>query len=144
MLLSACNISDTTKEIEQIDIEELFNRKHDILLINNDDIKLKLINARHERTEELDIIELSFEMTNKQNRTFEYLFKNMQLDGHRDVMFGMSIHEIKPNKTMILKMNAMDTEHLSFDEYISGELHYNDYAEDVLSAIETEFSAYIN
>lgn len=144
ILLNVYQTSVEKAEEAIAELEELYNREYDIVLVDNDDIKLKLINARHERTEELDIIELSFEMTNKQNRTFEYRFKNMQLDGHRDVMFGMSIHEIKPNETMILKMNAMDTKHLSFDEYISGELHYNDYAEDVLSAIETEFSAYIN
>lgn len=140
LLLIACTKND---ESERLKIEELSNESYNIVLIENEHLTVELLDSVHERSKDLDSIIFTIELTNKRDRTIEYRFQNMKLDGDSDVIAIADVNEIGPNKTIQFDVSVIDTSHLNFEEYISGELHYNDYTSDIPTDKEA-FSEYIN
>lgn len=121
----------------------LSENEYNLTLINNEDLEIKLLKATHDRTEEIDTIKLRIEISNKRDKTFEYNFMTLQLDGNRDVGIGLDVHEIKPNEILTIDLYAMETKEIEFEEYIGGEFWYNDYTNEGVSEKEA-ISEYIN
>lgn len=145
LLLAGCgdknnyNVSDKEKP----KVEVISEKEHNITLVTNDDLEITLNSSKHERSKELDTVEFLMTIENKKNKTFEYNFRNLQLDSNRNVGLGMDTFEVKPNETIQIKVTGMDTSHLEFEEYIGGEFVYNAYDSDIRTD-EVAFSEYIN
>lgn len=134
---------EVSADEEKLEVEVIAEKEHNITLVDNDDLGVMLISSKHERFKDSDVVNLLIEIENKKDKTFEYSFSNLTLDGNREVTIAMDTFEVKPNETIRIDIKGVDTSHLEFEEYISGEFSYNDYTSEIHTDKET-FSEYIN
>lgn len=152
MLLVACgdeskveSKKEVEPEVEEVsrEAEVIYDRDHDVTLIDNENINVKLIQSRKESLEgNRDDAKLKFLITNKKERTYEFYFREMQLD--KDIY---ELEELMPTSTKIGPgeeqevMVIIESENeIQFDEYISGMFVHLDYEKNVH---EEEFGKYI-
>lgn len=154
MLLTACGKNEPKDEpiVEEgtIDEEEskeeyetLRGEEHNIVLEDNEDLRITLLESAHGRSDVRDLVEMNLEIENKQNRTFEMYVDNLEVDGNKidSTQSWLSESEIEPNETITLKMSGYDFDELKFDEHVSGRIIYRDYEG---NRNEITFSEYIN
>lgn len=150
------NADEVIKEVEQEEIDEVITevvseQDHDVVLFDNEDLKLTLLSSVHERYENAsgkDEIDLTLELENKKNRTFEFYIKDLTLDGveTNDMKTFFDAEEIAPNETIDINLKTftetdLDDFELNFEEHLSGIIIFSDHEGD---RIETSFSEYIN
>lgn len=148
ILLASCGnetvedpmVSDAEKE----DSYEILNeQEHNIELYDDENLNITLNKSRHERDGIQDWMKLEFKIINKTTKTFEFYFEKMQLnnDDYGITNVSSTDNEIKPNDELIVIAVVDSLEEIKFDEFIGGQLVYNDYEKNRSVA---EFSTYIN
>lgn len=137
-------------EEDEVITEVISEQEHDIVLFDNEDLKMTLLNSVHERyenTKARDKVELTIELENKNNRSFDLLIDELKLDGVETVsdrtFFDES--EIGPNELKNIMLTAYTETHLddielNFNEHIKGTVWYSDHER---SRITANFSEYI-
>lgn len=151
--LSACgaaNVEDDTSERDiskenkqQNEIETISQVEKDIVLIDNDDLKITTKEVMHTRENVTDHIKLKIEVENKQNKTFDLLLKNYSVDGHDfpSTQLWISADDVEPNETIETLINGYEYDELTADEHVSGTIIYKSYDG---ARHEESFNEYIN
>src|SRR5690625_3389163 len=151
LFLVACGSEDATTEVESNatdayadETEILFDREHDIVLVDSEEITVSLTKSRQERIEDVqDFMKLMFDIENKENRTYDFYFSEIQLDGETykapNVLSTDGVVKGDEELEVITVIDSFDE--ISFDEYIGGKLVYKDYEG---NRYELEFNEYIN
>lgn len=156
LFLVACRSSDESvvaedekvEELEELadeedEIETLSSEDKDLLLFDNDSVKLELTMVNHGRANVADFISLHTNITNKQNRTYEVYIKDLEVDGREiDMMhIWLTEEELEPNAYKAMVINGYEYEELSIKEHVAGTIIYRDYEG---NRNELEFNEYIN
>ena len=150
ILLTACGSSEgkkaepVTQETDDAETIVEYDREHETILIDNDDLKIELTKSRKETLEgHRDWMKLMFVIENKKERTFEFYFDEIKLDkniyGFDDLTPDSA--KIEPGETQEVILIAESQETINFEEYIAGDFVYVDFEENVY---EESFSEYIN
>src|SRR5690625_1666833 len=63
------------------EIETLFKKDMNLVLFENEDIKIDLLLVAHGRVDSTDYVALKTKIENKQNKTFEFFIKDLKVDG---------------------------------------------------------------
>ena len=135
---------------DEATVEVVAEREHDIALVDNDDLKITMINSLQERAfdyEEKDVLFIEFSIENKKNRTFTILIDDISIDGDsRDYDIGMTETEIEPEEQKIITANLFlnvleDNKEITFEEHLSGKITYIDFDGNREQIV---FSEYIN
>lgn len=171
LLLVGCSNGDTSEEAEETEdievegvnaddeeqsqeveatVEVVAEQEHNIVLADNDDLKITLTDSLQERVsdyETKDILFLDFSVENKKNRTFTILIDDISIDGDsRDYDIGMTETEIEPEEQKIITANLFlnvleDNKEITFEEHLSGKVTYIDFEGNREQIV---FSEYIN
>ena len=153
VLVAGCNIDETNNnsrednavnDVEQSEAEVLFDRENELIIYQDDNLKINLTKARQERMKSVqDFMKLMFVFENNTNRTYEFYFDEIQLDGEKYKITNISStdNELKGNEELEVITVVDSLNEMSFDEYIGGKLIYKDY-EGNRNTIE--FGEYIN
>lgn len=130
-------------DVEQDEIETLLSKETDLILFDNDDLKLTLLRVSHGRSETTDHVSLKVKMENQQKKTFEFYIENLTVDNKAIEITHLWIddNDIKPNETIETTINGYEYEEFMLEEYIAGTIIYRDY-EGNRNVIE--FGEYIN
>ena len=151
MLLVGCGnekkeepvIEKETEPEEQEETKVVFDRKNDAVLIDNEDLEVKLTQSRHERAEGCcDYMKLMFVIKNKNNKTHEFYFDEIKLDKNVNEFESLTQTDskVKPNEEVEVIVIVDSLDEMEFDEYIGGRFVYIDYEKNVN---EIDFSEYI-
>lgn len=131
------------EDVEEDEIETLFDKDVNITLVDNDDLKIDLLQISHGRSDITDFVALKIEIENKQNRTFEFYIDDLIVDGtkieHTHPWINES--EVRPKETIEAFINGYEYEELSINEHVAGRIIYRDYDS---NRYDIEFSEYIN
>lgn len=159
LLLAGCGNDSQQKEklivedeveIEEAKAEIIGEKELNITLLDNEDLKITLLNSVHQRVEDYEVRDtlfLDFEIENKKNRTFNYYIDDdMSIDGRSETyIVGMTETDVGPEEKAIITANissgSLDDKKLTFEEHISGTLVYRDFEG---NRNVVEFSEYIN
>lgn len=136
-------IDNNVVENAEDEIETLFEKEMNIVIGDNDELKVDLLQVGHGRVDSTDYIALKVELENKQNKTFEFYIKDLKVDGKEidSIHSWMNEDEIKPSETIEVFINGYEYEELSINEHIAGTIVYSDYEG---NRYELEFNEYIN
>lgn len=130
-------------KVEEDEMETLFEKDTDLVLFENEDVKIDLLLVGHGRSDLTDHVALKTEIENKQNKTFEFYIHDLAVDG-KEIDRSHSwtdTGEIKPNDTIEVFINGYEYEELSVEEHVSGTIILRDYEG---NRDEIKFSEYIN
>lgn len=146
LLITACSNKTATEdkdasvkeqqEVEGVITEVVSEQEHNIPLVDNEDLKVTLIDSKHDRLEDYDAedtLYLNLDVENKQNRTFNMYFDDISIDGSDEEFdIGMSETEIGPkdhiNIVVNMSKNILNEDlTLTFEEHISGKIVYSDH-----------------
>ena len=153
LFLTACGSNDTTEdpsvnendndEIQEDEIETLFEKEINITISDNDDLRVDLLHVAHGRSQSTDNVSLQIEVENKQNKTFKFYIDSLKIDGREidSLHAWISDGEIDPEEIKTTYINGYEYEELTFKEHISGTIIYNDYEG---NRNKLQFSEYIN
>lgn len=136
---------------EEVSSEVVAEQEHDIELADNEDMKITLLDSKHEWYENAkvkDNIEYTLRIENKQNRTFTLLIDKLKVDGTETIRVRTFFddNEISPGETRDVTLTTyteelLDDIQLNIEEHIAGTIHYSDHER---SRVTIRFSEYIN
>lgn len=146
LFLAACSSEDEpkAKENEQDNYEVLTEKDYGIEVYDSDDLNITLNKSRHEREESVkDWMKLMFTIKNKTDKTFEFYFEDIQLDGdtYKVTDISSTDTEIKPSGELEVIAVVDSLKEINFEEFIAVKLIYSDYEKNRSVA---EFNTYIN
>lgn len=157
LMLVACStesqqtVKETKEETQQEDvITTVSESEHDITLIDNDELKIKLKETKQTVNESTGTneLELAVDIKNKTNKTIDMYINELLVDGTEvdDMKTYFYDGELKPNESKSTYIYSTVYEHdvdesVSMKEHIKGEITYSDYDG---NRFKERFSEYIN